>query len=451
MPRTEIVPRRSEGGAVPEQQRAAAASAVAPARASHPNAPAPLGAGASGPSGVTIKLEKAEEEEGSRRDGTAPGPAQVAAFGPHAALNAVPSPGTDHDAPAAGRTGGSAGTLVKEEEEEETLGQLRDRQALALAHGPVRVDSHIKVEDSMSGDDTGGDREGPEEEGPGGEGGEGPGEEGGLVLLAGAAHVPGDAGERGGAPRRSTPADRAARAKRGRGDVATGDDVPDAPAPKRQTGGAQAGKSGRHGVYKLTGRYIKKDTPWLEWRVELHLPGNTILQLGVFATTDDAARADDAEVRRRGWAHVKPLNFPQPEELEAYPQGGERCDERGLPLSLALELPTTAQGAAAAQGASGQRPPKLSARKPGKSGFFGVNKNDSKNKATPWRADMHVSGTKGNYLVGYFATKEEAARAYDAGMRRRGWTLVKRLNFPTPADDAAVPPSSAAAGAAGPN
>jgi hypothetical protein len=45
MPRTKNVPRRSEGGAVPEQQRAAAASAVAPARAFHPNAPAPLGAG----------------------------------------------------------------------------------------------------------------------------------------------------------------------------------------------------------------------------------------------------------------------------------------------------------------------------------------------------------------------------------------------------------------------
>jgi hypothetical protein len=48
-------------------------------------------------------------------------------------------------------------------------------------------------------------------------------------------------------------------------------------------------------------------------------------------------------------------------------------------------------------------------------------------------------------IVGYFATKEEAARAYDAEVRRRGWTHLKRLNFPDPADDAGVPPSSAAA------
>ena len=43
-------------------------------------------------------------------------------------------------------------------------------------------------------------------------------------------------------------------------------------------------------------------------------------------------------------------------------------------------------------------------------------------------------------------TKEEAARAYDAEIRRRGWTHLKRLNFPEPADDAALPPSSSAAG-----
>jgi len=104
--------------------------------------------------------------------------------------------------------------------------------------------------------------------GTGGEGGDGEEEEGlggeeGLVLLAGAAHVPGNDGGRGGAPRRSTPADRAARTKRGRGDIAAGDDVRDAPAPKRNPRGARVGKSGRHGVYELTGRNIRKATLWL--------------------------------------------------------------------------------------------------------------------------------------------------------------------------------------------
>jgi len=76
----------------------------------------------------------------------------------------------------------------------------------------VRVDAHIKVEDSTSGDDTDGDGvDGEGGEVPGGEGGggeEGLGVEGGLVLHARAMHVPDD----GGAPRRSTPADRATRA-----------------------------------------------------------------------------------------------------------------------------------------------------------------------------------------------------------------------------------------------
>jgi len=327
----------------------------------------------------------------------------------------------------------------------------------------VRVDSHIKVEDSTSGEDTEGEGEGEEEVGVGlgGEGGDkeveevGPGGEerlggeGGLVLLAGAAHVPGDDGERGGAPRRSTPADRAARAKRGRGDAAAGDDVPDAPPPKRQSGGAPVGKSGHHGVTELTRASIRKTTPWLKWRAELSLPGHVTVLLGYFATVDEAARAYDAEVRRRGWTHVKPLNFPQPEELGEYAPD-ERCDERGLPLSLAPEPPSATQGATAAQGAIGQRPPKLSAKKPGKSGFFGVSKDVAriKNKATPWRAVMVVTGAGKRYELGFFATKEEAARAYDAEVRRRGWTLIKRLNFPDPADDAALPPSSAATGEA---
>ena len=201
------------------------------------------------------------------------------------------------------------------------------------------------------------------------------------MLLAGAAHFPGDDGERGGGPRRSTPADRAARAKRGRGDIAAADDVRDAPAPKRQHGGAQVGPSGRHGVHELTGAAIRKDTPWLNWRTDLNLPGDKKLKLGFFPSADDAARAYDAEVRRRGWAHAKPLNFPQPQVLEAYAQTGERLDERGLPLTLAPEPPAAALGVAAAQSASGQWPPKLSAQKPGKSGFFGVAKHAT--KATP--------------------------------------------------------------------
>jgi len=52
------------------------------------------------------------------------------------------------------------------------------------------------------------------------------------------------------------------------------------------------------------------------------------------------------------------------------------------------------------------------------------------------------------YNVGYFTTKEQAARAYDAEVRRRGWTHLKRLNFSDPAADAALPTSSAAAGEA---
>jgi len=59
-------------------------------------------------------------------------------------------------------------------------------------------------------------------------------------------------------------------------------------------------------------------------------------------------------------------------------------------------------------------------------------------------AAVDIPGARANYAVGYFTTKEEAARAYDAEVRRRGWALIKRLNFPDPADDAALPPSSVA-------
>ena len=411
---------------------------------------------------MSIKLE--EQDEVPRRDGSAPGPARVPAPGPRASRafapgshSPVPAPAPNHDAPAAGGAGGSKVTIVKEEEAEETLGQQRDRLALAQAHGPVRVDAHIKVEDSTSGEDTDRDEEGGEEvEGQGGEGGDGEqGSEGllggevGLVLLVGLAHVPGGDGDCGGGPRRSTPADRAARAKRGRGDVAAADDVPVAPALKRQRGGVKVGPSGRHGVSAVTGTSLRKHTPWLKWRVALNLPGNSKLELGLFSTADDGARAYDAEVRRRGWAHVRAINFPLPEELAASASDEERCDERGLPLSLAPEPPAAAHGSSAAQGASGQSPPKLSANKPGKSGFFGVTKRVNNNNRTPWRAKMSVSRDT-YYEVGYFATKQEAARAYDAEVRRRGWVHLKRLNFPDPADDAPMLPSSAAAGAPGP-
>jgi len=66
-----------------------------------------------------------------------------------------------------GPSGGVGATAIKrEKEEEETLGQLRDRLAPGLARvpGPRAPFVHIKVEDSSSGDDT--DGEG------GGEGGE---------------------------------------------------------------------------------------------------------------------------------------------------------------------------------------------------------------------------------------------------------------------------------------
>ena len=206
-------------------------------------------------------------------------------------------------------------------------------------------------------------------------------EEGGLVLLAGAAHVADqEEGGSGGAPRRSTPADRAARVKRGRAIVAAVDDVADAPAPKRHRGGAQVGPSGRHGVYERTEEWISMGTSCLTWRAGLCVAGHKSLHLGGFPTVDDAARAYDAEVRRRGWAHVRPLNFPQPEEVAAYtPHAGERCDERGLPVSLALEPPAVAQSAAAAYGAANQR--SHSTQKPGKSGFFGVTR--LKSKASP--------------------------------------------------------------------
>jgi len=272
MARTKNVPQRNEGAAARVGHRAATALATVPAPVPHPNAP-PLGAGASRPSGVTLKLEEEKEEEegegeegeeGPRRDGAVPEPARVSVSGPRADLAAAPAP--HRYAPTAEGAGGTGVTLVKEEGAEETLAQQRDWLALALAHGPVRVDSHIKVEDTTGGEDSDGEQGAEWEEGVG------TGGEGGLVLLAGAAHVLEDERGRSGAPRRSTPADRAARAKRGR--IAAGDEVRDVPAPKRKDGGAKAGQSGRHGVDELTGGNIRKATPWLIWRAQLMLPKN---------------------------------------------------------------------------------------------------------------------------------------------------------------------------------
>ena len=343
MPRTKHVPWRCDGDdpAVREQQRAAAALAAAP----HHDDVQIRGAGACG---VTVKEEGTPEGQQLDQMALAPGAARKQASWPRAALAAVPAPTptSHHDAPPGGAGAGASGVTsgVKiEEGAVETLAQQRDRLALALAHGPVRVDSHIKVEDTDEEDtdeeDTDEGQNGEEEEGPGGAGDEeeeeeeeeGPCEERGLALITGSAQVPVAERGRGGAPRRSTPADRAARAKRVRGDVAAADDVSDAPAPKRKSRGAHVGKSGRHGVYELTGRKLRKHTPWLKWCAELSMPGHKKLEIGHFSMVDDAARAYDAEVRQRGWAHMKLLNFPQPEELAADSQTGQRRTSEGCP------------------------------------------------------------------------------------------------------------------------
>ena len=72
--------------------------------------------------------------------------------------------------PSNGRFGGAGAcgeTLVKKEEEEETLGQLRDRVVLASARaaapGPRPAFVHIKVEDSSSGEESDGEGGGGEE------------------------------------------------------------------------------------------------------------------------------------------------------------------------------------------------------------------------------------------------------------------------------------------------
>jgi len=102
------------------------------------------------------------------------------------ALASAPAPALTpaiHDGPSSGGAGASGkAVVVIKQEEEETLGQLRDRLRLtpgisrAQAPGPRAAFVHIKVEDSSSGEDT----DGEEDEGGGEEattGGVGHGEE----------------------------------------------------------------------------------------------------------------------------------------------------------------------------------------------------------------------------------------------------------------------------------
>ena len=61
-----------------------------------------------------------------------------------------------------GGAGGSGVTQVQEGAQVDTLGQQRDRLALALAHGPVRLDAHNTAERTF-GEDTDGNNEREEE------------------------------------------------------------------------------------------------------------------------------------------------------------------------------------------------------------------------------------------------------------------------------------------------
>ena len=276
---------------------------------------------------------------------------------------------------------------MKEDEAEETVGRRRDRLTLAMAHGPVRVDCLVKVEDAyeeyMDGDGAG--------EGEGGDGVTGrrrwdwagrggwgcwrerrtsrrtTGYAGGH--LAGATLRTGRIGRKGGEVTSQPPTTFQTRLRRcGKLEAHKPESLGATACTSTPEGSLGRPPLGSNGVAQLT------------------LPGHTTLELGPFPTADDAARAYDAEVRRRGWVHVRALNFPQPEELAAHAQAEERCDERGLLLSLAPEQQAANhQDSAAAHGASDQRPPKLSlGQKPGKSGFFGVTKTGDKcYKATP--------------------------------------------------------------------
>jgi len=120
---------------------------------------------------VTVKEEEGEDEEEDDDDpdeprhdqlGLALGPARLPASGPRTTLVSTPVPAPQDRAPPTVGAGASGVTIVvkeETEEEEETLGQLRDRLGLSArlsAPGARAAFVHIKVEDSTSGEDTDG-------------------------------------------------------------------------------------------------------------------------------------------------------------------------------------------------------------------------------------------------------------------------------------------------------
>jgi hypothetical protein len=93
--------------------------------------------------------------------GSEGGVALAAAPAPAPAPASAPAPGPNNGGLAGGARASRGATPIikKEEEEEETLGQLLDRLAPGLTRvpGPRATFVHIKVEDSSSGDDTDGE------------------------------------------------------------------------------------------------------------------------------------------------------------------------------------------------------------------------------------------------------------------------------------------------------
>lgn len=89
------------------------------------------------------------------------------------------------------------------------------------------------------------------------------------------------------------------------------------------------------------------------------------------------------------------------------------------------------------------------ARCVGSSEFFGVRWAGSAVKpgarprsAKPWQCVLNVTGAgkAADIGLGSYVTAREAALAYDAEVRRRGWEHLKPTNFAPPADPAHVPP-----------
>ena len=145
-----------------------------------------------------------------------------------------------------------------------------------------------------------------------------------------------------------------------------------------------------------------------KWMASVHVPGEGECYLGTFELEEEAARARDAELRRRNLAD-RGLNFPT---------GGER--------------PATA----AAPASRGPR---------GTSRFRGISWVKQKRK---WKAGLYVSGEKTPRFLGYHATEEDAARAYDAEVRRAGLSPAW-LHFPSEGEAAATAVAMAAGPAGG--